>query len=227
MLLALLLPVLLRLGFWQLERAQEKRDLQQMFEARSALPPLPAEQLVAADAGELAFRRVRLHGRYDNEHQFLLDNQIANGHVGYHVLTPLVSGSGQYFIVNRGWVAGHADRSLPQVPELSGPQELLASVYVPQGDGVLAGADNWASTWPTVVQQADMAKISQKLGATLFPYVLRIEPGEPGAQRVYWPAINTRPAKHTGYAVQWFLMSLALLICALFASLEKVPAKQA
>ncbi|MBT8149163.1 MAG: SURF1 family protein [Gammaproteobacteria bacterium] len=233
LLVALLLPLLLRLGFWQLDRAEEKHDLQQMYEARRTLPPLLEDSLpglngsgkveAMRDASELAFRRVKLSGRFDNAHSFLLDNQIANGRVGYHLLSPFISTSGAKYIINRGWIAGFADRRLPALPTVEGEQQLVASIYVPQGNAVLLGDDSWPAGWPTVVQQVDIEKMSQKLATVLFPYQLRVEPEQPGAALAYWPAISTRPEKHTGYAVQWFLMSIALLICALYASFAKTP----
>ena len=45
-----------------------------------------------------------------------------------------------------------------------------------------------------------------------FPYVVRLTPDSAGALLADWPLINTRPEKHTAYAVQWFLMALALLL---------------
>ena len=224
LLVALLFPLLLWLGFWQLERAEEKRSLQQLFEARAALPALTIDELASFDPAELAFRRVALHGSFDNMRHFLLDNQVAGGRVGYHLLTPFYASSGLTLIVNRGWLAGRADRSPPELPVLEGGLELMASVYIPQGETLMLGADDWSANWPVVVQNAGISKISQKLGRELFPYLLRIEPGQVGALQASWPAVNTRPEKHTGYAVQWFLMSLALVICGLYASFTGAPA---
>jgi len=50
----------------------------------------------------------------------------------------------------------------------------------------------------------------------LFPYPVRIDAGETGALYVDWKVVTTGPAKHIGYAVQWFLMSAALAILYVF-----------
>ena len=84
----LLLPLLLALGFWQLDRARQKTEWQATFAARSGLPPVPLTEVNVADAAH-RYRRVVASGRYDGAHQVLLDNQVRAGQPGYHVLTPL------------------------------------------------------------------------------------------------------------------------------------------
>ncbi len=222
LLVLLLLPLLLKLGFWQLERADEKRTLQQVFTSRSALPALSPDELPAIKAEDLAHRRVALQGHYDSARVFLLDNQILNGVVGYHLLTPLVSDSGRIFLINRGWIVGHADRRLPELPMVRTRVELEANVYIPYSQPVLLAEYSWPERWPVVVQSVDMPRIAARLGLEIYGYELRIEPGFAGAQKVNWPVINTRPEKHTGYAVQWFLMAVALVICWMYSSLHKV-----
>ena len=59
----------------------------------------------------------------------------------------------------------------------------------------------------------EMDKFAAALGVDeerLFPYSVRIKAGETGALAVEWKVVNTGPAKHIGYAVQWFAMSAVL-----------------
>jgi len=58
-----------------------------------------------------------VRGKYVPEPQFLLDNMLAEGTVGYHVLTALrVAGVREHVLVNRGWVRADLDRAvLPSV----------------------------------------------------------------------------------------------------------------
>ena len=62
------------------------------------------------------------------------------------------------------------------------------------------------------------------LGRPLFPYSVRLDAGQPGALRVDWEPINTQPEKHTGYAVQWFAMAIALVLFWVYSSLKRDPA---
>lgn len=220
----LLLPLLLRLGFWQLDRAVEKQGLMASFVERQALPPASLSQLLALEHGERAYRRVTLEGHFQSEPIFLLDNQIQFGKVGYNVLQALLverDAHVHYFIINRGWLAGSPDRSLPTIDTPKSPIKLTASLYVPAGAPVLLTEDRWEEGPIRVIQSVDIDKIALALDVDTYPYQLRIEPGEPGALSVDWQIASTSPEKHRGYAVQWFAMSLALLLLWLYSSLRR------
>src|SRR5580658_7910522 len=96
-----------RLGFWQWHRAQEKRAIAGAFEAGNAtvtdLGPRSTDSLPR-------YTQVRVRGRYDDAHQFLLENMSHDGLPGYQVLTPLLLSGGRTLIVNRGWVPLSASR---------------------------------------------------------------------------------------------------------------------
>ena len=70
-----------------MNRAQEKRERQALFEARINDTPVQLTGSVAADS--LLYRRVRASGRWIAERQFYVDNQIRGGRAGFSVITPL------------------------------------------------------------------------------------------------------------------------------------------
>src|SRR5690554_3100101 len=88
---ALLLPVLASLGFWQLEREAEKRELQNLYTNRQQQAPVELNQLDLGD--DLQYRQVSVSGSWDNEHVFLLDNRIYQGQPGFEVLVPMRTGA--------------------------------------------------------------------------------------------------------------------------------------
>ncbi len=49
-------------------------------------------------------------------------------------------------------------------------------------------------------------------GRRILPYTLRLAADQPHGFKRQWTVISGDPAKHTGYAVQWFAMSAALLL---------------
>ena len=79
--------VCLRLAFWQLERADEKRQWLTEQSERATLPPADLPTLQAAD--DPMHRRASISGHFDNAHNVLLDNRTLNGVAGYHLLTPV------------------------------------------------------------------------------------------------------------------------------------------
>ncbi|MGQ9424845.1 SURF1 family protein [Gilvimarinus sp. F26214L] len=213
-----LLPVLLWLGNWQLQRAEEKRVIEERFAARQQEPPRPVSEL--DPTADLAFVRVTLSGRVDTKHQFLLDNRMHAGQVGYEVLVPVETSGGRWVIINRGWLKANPDRR--ELPALAGlPRELQTSgsVYVPDGEPfLLAEQSIKPDVWPQVIQAVEMDKFEQALQRELFPYVVRLDSGAPGALVTEWQAINQQPEKHVAYAVQWFTMAAALVVWFVFAN---------
>ncbi|MGV3592048.1 MAG: SURF1 family protein [Gammaproteobacteria bacterium] len=213
LLTALLLPLLLSLGFWQLRREQEKLQLQEQYAAREREAPMP---LAALDLdSDLQYRRVEFSGEYDNAHTFLLDNRIHQGQVGFDAITPVLTQSGDVVLVNRGWLPQGATRAdLPEPEAIEGLVALQGTVYVPVGSSLVLGATEETTTWPRVVQTLDppaMAAASGHAERALFPYSVRLDAGAPGVLVRDWPVISTTPEKHRGYAVQWFAMATMLL----------------
>jgi cytochrome oxidase assembly protein ShyY1 len=215
----LLFPILLRLGFWQLEREQEKLDLQNLYESRQSAELV---DLSALDiSGDLQYVSVSLHGRFDNEHSFLLDNKIFEGQVGFEVLTPFAADNGVTVIVNRGWIAQNEYREiLPPIEEVSGELELQGRVYVPLGEQFMLGNEDQTGNWPRVIQSLNIEDMAAALNTTtdVFPYSVRLAPLQPGVFVRNWPVISTSPEKHRGYAIQWFTMATVLLFLYLFIS---------
>lgn len=213
-----LMPLLLMLGNWQLHRAAEKRAIEAKLQRRQNQAPLNFSEVEAN--GDLAFLPVRLAGRFDNDHTFLLDNRVYRGQLGYQVLTPLRTDGGRWVLVNRGWIQGSPDRrNLPRVPPVAGRIETRGSIYVPPGRPFLLAEQRFDQvSWPLVVQAVEVDKFAGVLGRQLFPSVVRLEAGAPGALRIDWQPISVRPEKHIAYAVQWFAMAAALAVWFVFAN---------
>lgn len=217
---AITIPFLLKLGFWQLDRAAEKRAIQSQHHKQMAAPPISVTQLIGsldADEGydQLAFRRVEMSGRFLPEYQALLDNRIEQGQAGYHVYTAFLAEGDHLVWVNRGWVRGANDRSLPAVPTPVDTVDILATVYIPPGEQFLLAEDDWGSAWPLRIQVADVVRLNALVnvaqGVDFLPFEVRLEQAMPGGFYVDWAVVSTNPAKHTGYAVQWFAMAIGLL----------------
>lgn len=212
---AVFLPILISLGFWQLHRAEEKQSLQAQFDRRRDAAPV---ELGSTSTPE-DYTPVRLLGRFDNEHIFLLDNRIHEGRFGYEVLTPfLLAETGRAVLVNRGWVmADPGRRQRPVIDAVAGDVEITGYVHR-ESHGYRLGGGQIEPGWPKLLQYLDIEEMQRQLGIALAPFVVRIDPGLPGAYRADWPIVNMRPETHIGYAVQWFALAVALSLAWLFAS---------
>ncbi|MEQ8801470.1 SURF1 family protein [Haliea sp.] len=213
---ALLLPALIALGFWQLERAEEKAGLEARWSARQSEAPAPLSALASSDPQQLAYRRVSLQGRFLPGHYLLLDNRMHQGRFGNEVIGLLaLDDSDQVVLVNRGWVPSDPARLvLPEVPAPEGAVTLTGHIYVSPGKPYLLGEQQLAPPWPVRIQAVDTEALAPLVAtvtdAVLYPHPVRIDSGQPGALTVAWQLVNASPQKHQGYALQWFTMAAVL-----------------
>ncbi len=214
----LFLPLLLWLGFWQLDRADQKRLILATYQANQAAASVALGELDGADA---QYRRVRVRGRYLPTPQLVIDNRVRHGRPGYEIAQLFAPSDGTPpLLVNRGWVAADLDRrTLPVLPAPTGEQTVEGSLYrrLPGGlqldDRVAAPlADRQRVGW------LDVPRLAGWLARPLYPYQLRLERGAPGALEVGWPVVAIYPQKHTGYAVQWFIMAAVLVLLTVLAN---------
>ena len=214
------LPLTLGLGFWQLDRAAEKSQILAQQEAKIQLAPLHNQQLLSTP--DLHLRQFDLRVEFDPERWFLLDNRVRNGQPGYEVLNlARLADTDKLVLVNRGWVAASLDRN--QLPDIETPAEEIAIsgyIYAPGESYFALGEQPWSGGWPERIQNPDTAVIGERLvdGDNLLPIQLRLAADDPLAFVAEWPLVNQSPQKHIGYAVQWFVMSLALVILGVFAN---------
>jgi len=220
---ALLMPLVLSLGFWQLRRGNEKEALQSVYDARQQEPAVPLASLDPAE--DLQYRQVKFNGHYDNSHVFLLDNRIYQGQPGYEVIVPVVTDNNIVVLVNRGWIApGSSRQDLPAVPAVDGDFTVQGSIYQSVGKQMVLGPDLEAAGWPKVVQTLDPVRMASLAGTSdaskVFPHSVRVAENAPGALVRFWPVVSMSPERHLGYAVQWFAMALALAALYLFYSIK-------
>jgi surfeit locus 1 family protein len=224
----LLLPLLMGLGIWQLERASWKQGLVDMHEGQGRLSPIAFDTV--GDDNDLQYRRVFARGYYDMERQLLLDNRTYNGHAGYHVLTPLkLADSDRVVLVNRGWVPVGSSRAvLPEIPGTRGEVLVDAIIKLPPVKFFRLGeADEQNATWPKVVQQLQLESLGEMLGVKLEPLILLLDKqDEFGFIRDWKPVYGVTPDKHRAYAVQWFTLAAVLLMIYVGVNSRRIPKDQ-
>lgn len=206
-LVAVLVPTAIALGFWQLDRAAQKQALE---EARLAsYGALPIDEAELSAAGD--FARVRLTGHYDSAHQFFVDNRTRHGMSGYIVVTRFDTVGGRSVLVNRGWIAA---RQLREEMPVAPPPDVEVRIDTTRWPNVrksIAGStDTWEETWPKRVQYLDIERMAAASGA--MPTELRLDDGQAGSLEPIIIGEEMTPARHLGYAVQWFGLAVAVTI---------------
>jgi len=219
------LPLLLSLGMWQLHRADEKRAFLQQQAQGQAAEAAHLSVTTEDNAEHLRYKKVDVTGHYDAQHQFLIDNQISEGKVGYFVLTPFIlQGENKGVLVNRGWVAANPDRAqLPNVAMDAEPTIIKGRANTFPSVGIkIAGAEIPTDTSPAVVQVVDNQVLAKKTGYPLFSFQLELDKELPnGFKRDWHTSTIMLPEQHTAYAVQWFALAFTLTVLFIVYSVKK------
>ena len=218
----LMIPVflgLLMLGHWQLDRGRQKRVLYAAFEHGGdpavALPPASID---------VRYLHVRLQGHYLVDRQILLDNMSHDGVAGYRVLTPLELDDGRCVLVDRGWIDGGTRRTvLPDVTVMPTPRVVTGRLDDLPVPGVRLPAP--AETgWPRRMSFPQAADVSSVLGRSVYPRIVLLDAASEDGYVRDWHPGGLSPARHDGYAVQWFALAATWLVLYLWSQCRKVEA---
>ena len=224
----LLLPGLIALGFWQLDRAEQRQGLLDSFDAQRTAEPVDLNR-DRLDPDTMLFRPARAEGEFLTGRTLLLDNQTHRRTVGYHVLTPYrLAESDQAVLVDRGWVpAGDSRAELPDTA-MQNP-EISIEGHLDQGPptGIrLGGIADGETGWPLRIQYIDYAELRDRIGTELLPVVLRLAPDSAeGFVREWRPEHpdGYGPERNRAYAVQWFGLAAALVVIYFAVNLRRRP----
>ena len=199
------------LGFWQLDRAAQKRSTFAEFEQRGHA----AKVDLNVDDGASGHRATAA-GRYVGA-TILLDNQVHRGRAGYLVYSVFaLDGRNQKVLINRGWITPGSDRS--RAPEFATPivdQQLEGRLNLPPQAGLrIAGSDMierlGADLWR--VQAIDFSALSTAVGGELLPTTMLLNDDAPyGFVRAWTPPASDEN-RHLGYAFQWFALAVTVVV---------------
>jgi len=208
------IPMFVALGYWQLQRAEEKRVLQAEYDRRATETPVRiGPQRYAAEA--LQFRRIEATGRYQPEYQILLDNRVHRGVAGYHVITPLrIEGGETRVLVNRGWIPLGPDRQhIPVLDTPSARVHVVGVATVPHEPPLALGSpEPVGEVWQPVWQHLDLDRYARAAPFTVQPVVMLLDPeNRSGGFVREWSRLDPGIAVHKGYAFQWFALAAATL----------------
>jgi surfeit locus 1 family protein len=214
------------LGFWQLDRAAERRGIAQSIEKGRAASALSLNTRVLDPQTLKNWTPARADGTWRDDLSVLLDNRNLEGRPGLWLATPLVLADGRAVLVLRGWFArplgaqtppsiatsrepqtiqGELAQHVPKLFELWSSSKASRLAFSPSPN------DPRSATIPVVdtgalprLQNLSLAELSEQSGLTLLPVVLmQTSAANDGLIRV-WPEPSVDADKNLGYATQWF-----------------------
>lgn len=208
--------VCVRLGFWQLDRLEQRVATNVLLEERMEAAPI-AMTTARIDTAGLPYRRVELVGEYDHGREIVRAGRARQGTPGVHVLTPLRLADGSAVLVNRGWLPSQDGATVDLAPfREEGPVRLvgLALPFPEARGGDPRAAAARAGEEIRVGEEGEFRRVWYRLDGeevrAQYPYdvapfyvqALPDEAAPPRPIRIPLPALDKGP--HLGYAIQWF-----------------------
>ncbi len=208
-----MLALLVGLGLWQIQRLAWKEGLIAEIETRTKAPPVDLQSALAtARAGDVSYTRIKAEGRFLNDKERYLF-AVADGTVGWDVITPLMTADGEALLVNRGFVPDALrDPSTRQAGEPDGTITVTGLARTPETQGSFTPENDPARNrwfWRDLSGMA--ASMFPGESVKVAPFFLDAEKSDlPGG----WPlGGQTRldlPNNHLQYAITWFALAAAI-----------------
>lgn len=205
--------VMIRLGFWQLDRLAQRQALNAEIVRNLAAAPLTMTEVSQVDDLEMRkFQSLEVSGVFDHSQEVALQNQTWQGEPGVHLITPLIiEGSGQAILVDRGWIPYPAVESEKWVKfQTTGPVEVVGMIQLSQP----------RPNAPPLVEpelsifRVDIDRLQGQISHPLLPVFIVQSPtqGQTGLPYRHKPEIQLTNGSHLGYAIQWFSFALILAV---------------
>ncbi|MDH3588583.1 MAG: SURF1 family protein [Gammaproteobacteria bacterium] len=206
----LILPVLLYLGMWQLNRAEQKQEMFDRFGTTAVAVDLV--DLLDQTPEALRYRQVSLNGRFVSHRQFLLEGMANEGRPGLQVLTPFRLPDTGIVIVNRGWIPETRTRDTqPDLAVDESPRQITGRV-VPFPEPGMRLASEPGSGWPRRFVYPTAVDIATALETEVYPHMIWLDTDAADGYLRQWKPFEFGPARHMGYAVQWFALAVTLVL---------------
>lgn len=216
----LIAAVCIRLGFWQLDRLDQKRSRNAALAARMAEPPVSLTATLADSSGVI-YRRAVADGVFDDARTIILPGRSYRGAPGVLVLTPLRLSGTTALLVQRGWMPSADGVSIDLEPLRVDSAVHVRGLVLPfLGDentiAARARRDAPADTFRRVWYAIDTDALRAQFPYTLLPLRLQVLPDSARAAGDTIPVAQGAPAldegPHLGYAIQWFSFALIFLV---------------
>ena len=214
------------LGFWQIDRADQKNVLNSNYTDRQqeAIIVLDKNNVID-EKSSLLWRKVEFEGSFINKQNIILDNQIFNQIAGFNIITPFkIKGSDSLVLINRGWHPNLKNREmLPIINEISGERILQGHIASFPVSGIKLGKNNIETLNSQIFrfQRLDAAELNYFFSAKMMPYMIYLDPiiDKELYGNFKLPAPDSQ--KNYGYAFQWFAFAITLLIIFIRLSMKR------
>lgn len=214
-----LIPVMIKLGFWQLSRHEQRVEHNRQVSKSLDAPPVAVGELAAVGRDvpkKNASRKVTAVGTYDTRHEVVVRQRTGSDDqsIGYFVVTPLLLADGKAVLVNRGWIP--APGNLTQFPNVPAPPTGKVTVSgrlkADETSG-RSGIKDKKGLPPRQVMLINSERQAEAVGRPLLGGYVELTGSQPAGegQPDPVPAPDTSGiGPHMAYAIQWWLFTTAV-----------------
>lgn len=207
--------VLIRLGFWQLDRLESRREFNQHYMTQIASPPINLNgEINFKDLENMEYRKVEVSGYYEFDNEIYLQNQAWENIPGYRVVTPLkIDQTNLFVFIDRGWISLE---DLEFIDEINAKyvqqQELKGIIRLSQSENDFGrDINNIEEINPKFFLYVDLELLQQNTELNLLPiYIQNADEQNIVKPFTKLPEIEITEGPHMGYAMQWFFFASLL-----------------
>jgi surfeit locus 1 family protein len=213
LLVLIVMLILARLGFWQLDRLQQKRAANAQVAAALDAAPIDLNSVdIPQDLERLNNRLASGRGIFDNDQQVLLKLQNWGYRAGVNLITPLVFADGETAVlVDRGWIPD-TDAGLEARSAFDVSGEVSIDGYIALSQGLRNQSRVTPEGRQTEFYRVDIPAIQSQMPYELLPFYIIQSPQNNNEQLPYRLERQTELSEgnHLSYAMQWFIFSIGL-----------------
>lgn len=205
--LTLLALLAARLGEWQLDRLEQRREANAVIVANEGLAPVDWAELMGGEVrDDDAWRRVTLRGTYTGE-QFQVRYRNFGGGPGIEVAAILRTVDGAEVLVNRGFIPRQQGRPDTEVLPPTPAGEVSVLGYVHRDE---RGDDTAVVPHDHKVRLINAGAIGAALGRELVPGYVVLISSDPANGEDLLPITppELTEGNHLSYALQWFTFGI-------------------
>ena len=211
-------PITISLGFWQLDRAEEKREIIANYDELLTSEPINLNVKTIYKN----WQPITTIGRFKDIVIFE-DNAILSGRAGFKIYHLFENGDGSYVFVHRGFIERNmVKNNLPLVNTPKGKQSLVGSVLIKEDNSFVQDIEESDAR---IIQEFNIERLINKFPILkdryLHPFLFNLDIRDNKKFLAIEKPVNMAASKHIGYAIQWFGLCIALIILTIYAFRRK------
>ena len=211
-------PITISLGFWQLDRAEEKREIIANYDELLTSEPINLNVKTIYKN----WQPITTIGRFKDIVIFE-DNAILSGRAGFKIYHLFENGDGSYVFVHRGFIERNmVKNNLPFIDLPKGKQSLEGSVLIKEDNSFVQDIEESDAR---IIQEFNIERLINKFPILkdryLHPFLFNLDIRDNKKFLAIEKPVNMAASKHIGYAIQWFGLCIALIILTIYAFRRK------